>query len=60
MHVINHFVKGWCALVEKEPYGPARGAAKGSGQCGCKGGQGDGRRVEQIHGMKETKRGAKE
>ena len=28
MHVINHFVKGWCALVEKKPHGPARGGIK--------------------------------
>ena len=28
MHVINHFVKGWCALVEKMPHGPAGGGIK--------------------------------
>lgn len=46
-HVINHFAKGRCVLVEKKPHVPA-GGSQGSGQHEWKEEQGDRRRAEGI------------
>lgn len=45
--VINHFVKGWCVLVEKNPRVPA-GGSRGSGPYEQKEEQEDWGRVERI------------
>lgn len=46
-HVINHFVKGRCVLVENKPHVPA-GGSQGSGQHQRKEEQGDQSGAEQI------------